>query len=155
MHPRRRNGYRISYRNPVAVDPARAYTMKAPATHKVCACAIRSQATGLVTSSCRQEGAPMHVHEAAASGSVTLVLKHENNVAAVQVSASPCFVKLHEQCSKMCASMKMNGLSQSGNHSTGHHDQSDGLVRFGKRWLCQTRQEMDTWEASSRREAAI
>ena len=155
MHPRRRSDYRISYRNPVAVDPARAYAMKAPASHKVGTCTIRSQATGLVTSSIRKEGTPVPVHEAAASGSVTLVLKHENNVAAVQVSASPCFVKLHEQCSKMCASMEMNGLSKSGSHSTGHHDQSVGLVRFGKCWLCQTRQEMDTWEASSRGEAAI
>ena len=111
MHPRRRNGYRISYRNPVAVDPARAYTMKAPATHKAGACTIRSQATGFVTSSSRREGTPVPVHEAAASGSVTLVLKHENNVAGAQVSASPFFVKLHEQCSKMCASMEMNGLS--------------------------------------------
>ena len=45
----------------------------------------------------------MPVHEVAASGSVNPVLKHEkNNVTAAQVSASPCFVKLHQQCFKMC-----------------------------------------------------
>ena len=32
MHPRRRNGYRTSYRNPVAVHPARVYTLKSPTT---------------------------------------------------------------------------------------------------------------------------
>ena len=55
---------------------------------------------------------------------------------AAQVSASPCFVKLHEQCFKMCVIMKMNGLSKSVNHSTGHHSQSDGLIRFEKPWVC-------------------
>jgi len=104
MHPRRRNGYRMSYRNPVAADPARAPTMEIPGAR-----------------------------ELAASGSVNLILKHEkNNVTAAQVSASPCFVKLHEQCYKMCVNMKMNGLSKSGSHSTGHHNQSDGLVRSEK-----------------------
>lgn len=79
----------------------------------------------------------MPVREATASGSVNLVLKHEkNNVTVTQVSASPCFVKLHEQCFKICVIMKMNGLSKSGSHSTGHHNQSDGLVRFGKPWVC-------------------
>lgn len=57
----------------------------------------------------------MPVHEAVASRSVNLVLKHEkNNVTAAQVSASPCFVKLHEQFFKMCIIMKMNGLSKPG-----------------------------------------
>jgi len=34
MHPRRRNGYRMSYKNPVAIDPARAHAMKIPGTHE-------------------------------------------------------------------------------------------------------------------------
>jgi len=48
MHPRRRNGYRSSYKNPVAADPARAPAMEIPGAR-----------------------------EPAASGSVNLVLKHE------------------------------------------------------------------------------
>ena len=34
MHPRRRNDYRMSYRNPVAVDPAGAHAMKIPETRE-------------------------------------------------------------------------------------------------------------------------
>jgi hypothetical protein len=49
----------------------------------------------------------------------------------------------------------MNGLNKSGSHSTGHHNQSDGLVGSESALVVSKRQEMDTWEASSRREAAI
>ena len=55
---------------------------------------------------------------------------------AAQLSASPCFVKLHERCSKMCVNMKMNGLNKLGSHSTSHHNQPSGLVRSEKLWLC-------------------
>ena len=33
--------------------------------------------------------------------------------------------------------MKMNGLNKLGSHSTGHHNQSDGLVGSEWPWLCQ------------------
>jgi len=54
MHPRRRNDYRMSYRNPVAIDPAGAHTMETPATHEAGACSIHHQeigSQGLVASS--------------------------------------------------------------------------------------------------------
>jgi len=59
-----KNCYRTSCRNPVAVHPARVYTIKTPATHRAGTCTIRSQVISFVISSSLQGGTPVPVHEA-------------------------------------------------------------------------------------------
>ena len=58
MHPRRRNGYKMSYKNPVAADPAGAHAMETPAAHEAGACSIHHQeigSQGLVASGSQQK----------------------------------------------------------------------------------------------------
>lgn len=112
MHPRRKNCYRTSYRNPVAVQPARMYTIKTPAEHRAGTCTTRSQVTSFVISDSLQGRTSGPVQIAAASKSNH---RRPETCKSCRGHAGKClalsFVKLHESYYEMFASVGMNGLS--------------------------------------------